>query len=85
MSQRLNWEKSSRDSRMSEQPITAVIKKQRRKSKGKKKPKPKTATVVKWHKEYLESGAQFRMSEGAFRAGKMSQWLDERKKRKVKS
>lgn len=49
-----------------------------------KKPQPSTSTTVKWHAEYLESGAQYRMSFASFRARKMNEWKKARKAKKQK-
>jgi len=37
-----------------------------------------------WHKEFLESGAQFRMSYSAFRKGKLKQFNKQRYLRSLK-
>lgn len=61
------------------------ILKQRRKQAKRAKPKVTTQMSVDWHKEYLESGAQYRMSYASFRAGKISQQKKARKARKRKA
>lgn len=78
---KLNWEKSARNSRMGTQPVTAVIKPKKLKPRRKNQPTPNIKTLMEWHKEFLESGAQYRMSYAAFRGTKLGRWRKERKER----
>lgn len=42
---------------------------------------PSVATTAKWHKEYLESGAQYRVSYACFLKQKTRQWRQEKQLR----
>jgi hypothetical protein len=54
----------------------------RRKRAKKKKPQPSTSTTIKWHTEYLESGAQYKMSFASFKSRKTKEWAKAKQKRK---
>jgi len=45
-------------------------------------PRPSIALTQSWHREYLESGAQYRMSFYSYKKGKLRKWRRELNQRK---